>query len=336
MVKVAVVGTGKMGQLHMEMFAKISQVEVVGIVGRDSNKTKAISEKYKTNPFDSLENLIEQTDVEIVDICLPTFLHEEYVKLAARKGKYIICEKPLGLSVDECNAMIKECKKNKVELYVGHTLRFSPEYSNARDHFLQGAIGKPGVIQLSRKVPYPQGTETWYHDQSKSGGMVLDLGIHDLDWLRWTFGDVERVMARQVVKSDPNGSVSEVCLITLRLSSGTIAHIHLSWGSPSFECSFELTGDKGLISYNSNDTKPLNLQLFESEEEREGVVVPKHILVETPLDIQLKHFIECFEKDLQPLVTAEDALYAVEIAAAVKESIDERKPVMVHSKREVY
>jgi predicted dehydrogenase len=335
LLKIAVIGTGKMGQLHITSLQKLSKVELVGIVGRNEEQNQKLAEKYQVNAYTSLEELINEQSVDIIDICLPTYLHSKYIKLAASKGKHIICEKPLALSVEQCKSIIEECNKNNVQLFVGQTLRFSPEYVSAREQVLNGVIGNPGVVQLSRKVPYPQGKELWYQDEEKSGGIVLDLGIHDIDWLIWTFGDVERVMARKITKSNSKGTLLDVCFITLKMRSGTIAHIHLSWASPSFECSFELTGDNGMLAFNSTDTSPISLSLFENEEKTDDVVLPKHILIETPLELQFNHFIECIRNTSQPIVTPQEALLAVEIVEAIRKSLAENSPIDLVAKKAV-
>jgi predicted dehydrogenase len=335
-VKIGVIGTGTMGKLHLDAWSKINTVSIVAILGRDIEVVDQLSETYECKPFTDIEEFLN-TDVDVIDICLPTHLHKEYVTKTAQKGKHIICEKPLALDLDECSEVLEICRKCNVQLFVGHTLRFFPEYKQAHDLIKRGAIGEPGVVRLSRGGPFPQGKASWYHDKAKSGGVILDLGIHDLDWVRWTFGEVERVMARQVSKMGQDGNPIEYALVTLRMQSGTIANIELSWAKKAFESAYEIAGNKGMIAHNDQKSYPIKVELL-NDEKQNGVkvAVPESIGTKTPLQQQLEHFTKCLENEENPLVTAEDAVKAVEIAIAAIESVKSGQPVSLLTKKEVF
>ncbi|MFC0470398.1 Gfo/Idh/MocA family protein [Halalkalibacter kiskunsagensis] len=327
MLKVVVVGTGVMGCLHLNTWSHQSGVKIVGIIGRNNEKRDELAETYACGSLETLQELLN-VDVDVIDICLPTYLHEESIKEASKYCKHIICEKPLALNVDSCRSIIDVCKEQKIQLFVGQVLRFFPEYVDAWRKVKEGAIGEPGVVRLSRGAPFPRGKDAWYGDQSKSGGVILDLGIHDFDWLRWTFGEVERVMARKKVIIRENHPI-EYALVMLRMTNGTIAHVELSWSKLEFEASFELAGKKGMISYNSNESKPIQMQLLEEEKELLPLIVPTSILERSPLDRQLAHFKECIEKGEEPIVSYNDALKSVEIAEAAITSVRLGKPVFL-------
>lgn len=335
MLRIGVVGTGTMGRAHLESWANISGAQIVGIVGRDKKSVNDLSEKYNSHPFIDYQQLL-LTDVDLIDICLPTYLHKAYISKAAQSGKHVICEKPLALDIAECNELIETCKKYRVQLFVGHTLRFSPEYRLARDHVIRGAVGKPGVIRLSRGGPYPQGRNDWYNDQAKSGGIILDLGIHDFDWVRWTCGEVERVMAKKITRKRGDGSPIEYALITLRMESGTIVHIELSWAKNDFESAFEIAGNKGMISHNDQESYPIKLQVTNDCKMSNRVALPDTILTKTPLQQQLEHFMICLETSEEPIVSAEDAKKAIEIALAASESAEIGQPISLLEKKEVF
>jgi predicted dehydrogenase len=327
MLRVAVIGLGKMGQRHLEKWSMISGAKIVGLVGRDEAKLNDLGSRYNAKTSTSLEDLFQKVEVDVVDVCLPTHLHYEPVKQAAEAGKHVICEKPLGLNVKESREMIDLCEQHNVQLYVGHTLRFAPEYVNAHRQVKNGVIGKPGVIRLSRGTPFPTGKEAWYADSNKSGGIILDLGIHDFDWLIWTFGDVERVMAKHVKNSKDNEF--EYALVTLRMQDGTIAHVELSWAKTELEASFELAGDKGLIVNNSQDNSPVKVTLAEDSKETTSSYLSNAILGDSPILRQLSHFKDCIVEGTKPLVTAEEALKAVEVAEASIQSVSTGQPVQL-------
>ncbi|KKI89034.1 hypothetical protein WQ54_27785 [Bacillus sp. SA1-12] len=324
MLKVAVIGIGKMGQRHLEKWSQIGGCKIVGIVGRNPDKVTDLGLTYNAQPFTSLEDLVNAVEVDVVDICLPTHLHFEFIKQAAEAKKQIICEKPLALNAVEAKAIIEICEKQNVQLFVGQTLRFSSEYAQAHQQVKRGAIGKPGVIRLSRGTAYPNGSDSWYTDANKSGGILLDLGIHDFDWLIWTFGDVKKVFAKHIKKQVNSGRVLDYALVTLRMKDGAIAHVELSWAKNALEASFELAGDKGMIISNQ-DRSPIKVTLKDEFNETGALV--NNPIGESPILQQLRHFKECITDGKTPLVTPEDALKAIEVAEAAIRSASTGQPV---------
>ncbi|HLR62139.1 MAG TPA: Gfo/Idh/MocA family oxidoreductase [Lentibacillus sp.] len=325
MLKIALTGLGNIGRMHLEQWDKMDECEVVGITGRNQEKAKRMAEEFNTTFFPDLQNLLNSVEVDAVDICLPTFLHYQSAKEAAESGKHVVCEKPLGLNVKESKEIVDLCKRQNVQLYVGHTLRFFPEYVNAHEQIKSGAIGKTGVVRLSRGTPFPGKDGSWYADSDKSGGVVYDLGIHDFDWLIWTFGDVKRVMAKQV-KNDAGERV-DYTLVTLRMGNGTVAHVELSWAKTELETSFEIAGEKGMLVNTSQDSQPLIVQA--EEDDGEESYLPESLVGDPPLYAQLKHFKNCILHGEEPIITGDDAFKAVKTAAAVNQSIKKNQPVEI-------
>ncbi|WP_318618014.1 Gfo/Idh/MocA family oxidoreductase [Sporosarcina sp. YIM B06819] len=323
-MKIAVVGIGKLGQRHLARWSQLADVEIVGLVGRNPEKLQQVNEPYGVATFTSLEDLLAQTDVEAVDICTPTDTHFELVCQIARAGKHVICAKPLALTAAEAEEMIAICAQQNVQLLVSHTLRFFPEYANAAEQVRNGAIGRPGVIRMSRGVPYPAQDRTWYMDETKSGGLFLDLGIHEFEWIQSTFGDVQRVQAKHVKHTEPGGQSKEYGLVMLRMTDGTVVHVELSWAETKFRSSFELTGNKGMITYNHDDTNPV---ILDSHHNGASAVVPASMLRRDPFTRQLAHFVNCLTGKCQPIVSATDALAAIRIAEAARQSAAEGQPV---------
>lgn len=336
MINVAVVGTGTMGREHLKAWSAVSDAKIAGVIGRDNTRLGEISETFRTSSASGLSDLFDKTEVDVVDVCLPTHLHLDYIRQAARAKKHVICEKPLGLSVEECETAINICRENGVQLHVGHVLRFSPEYVSAHDHVENGSIGNPGVIRLRRASKYPFGRKDWYADEEKSGGIFFDLGIHDFDWLRWTFGEVERVMAKRVTAHRTSGEPLEYALVTLKMEGGAIAHVELSWAETAFEDFFELAGDKGMMTHNSSESSPVHLQLAEvSDDDTAGVAVPESILGKNPYQLELEHFANCISGSDSPIMSANDAPKAVEIAQAAIESAKTGEPVQLLQREEL-
>jgi len=323
MFHVLIIGAGTMGKIHIQAFRQMKDVKVVGVVDPnqlDSNK------ELDYQVFSTFQQALETGDrIDVVDICVPTPLHLEYVKKAADAKLNIICEKPLARSLEEGQEIINYCNRKSVKLYVAHVLRFFPEFVKVKEIIEKETIGKVGVVRTTRAGSFPIGWNDWYSDYQSSGGLILDMVIHDIDFLRWCFGDIERVYAKGTLGKGFDNL--EYALITLRFINGVIAHLEGSWAHDSFSMSFEFSGTVGIIDYNSANDKPLELHSHSNKEGSGGVAVPESPLNTTPYYRELRHFLDCMKYGAEPIVTAEDALEAVKIALSAIESIRTSKPI---------
>ena len=174
----------------------------------------------------------------------------------------------------------------------------------------------------------PRAWEDWYADFSRSGGTILDLIIHDFDWLRWTFGEVERVYARGL--SDTQLPAFDYSLVTLRFKSGVIGHVEGTWADPGgFKVTLEIAGDGGLLEYNANQPTgaPFKAALAAPDGPQVGVALPESPTGNNPYQLELAHFLDCLERGITPCILPQDGREAVRIALAAIESIETGKPV---------
>jgi len=128
MVKVAIVGAGFMGRMHAQVYRNLNKAKLAAIADSDLEKAQLLADKYEATAYSSMEELLNKEDIDAVDICLPTFLHKEYVIKAARAGKDILCEKPIALTVEDAEEMIQAAKINKVKLMIAQVISFWLEY----------------------------------------------------------------------------------------------------------------------------------------------------------------------------------------------------------------
>ncbi|MGE8081283.1 Gfo/Idh/MocA family protein [Peribacillus loiseleuriae] len=313
MLNVAVVGSGKSINNHLDAWSRIQNTNVVAVVQLETLENEQVPEEYNHKIVEHVSE-IKSLDVDVVDLCIPIKKRLDIIRQLCREGLHIICETPLASTREEASVIIEECAEKNVHLYVGNTLRFSPEYVDARNQVFNGNIGKPGVIRLSSGTSHP-------------GGQIdifTGLGIPDFDWLTWTFGDVERVMAKHVKRERLDGSPIEYALVSLRMKDNTFVHIELSWARAKKETSFELTGDKGMLTHNSKDSYPINVQLSASYDEFE---FEENILAKTVLQRQLEYVAAWVETKNKPVVAADEPLKAIQIAEAARKSANTGQPV---------
>lgn len=315
MLKVLVIGAGDIGKIHIECYESMKSVNVAGVVDLqeelDLNTTNL--KRYPT-----IEHAIaDLEDIDIIDVCLPTDLHGEYIKKSTNYSRNIICEAPLAKDGMGTSDIISYCDKKNVNLFVGHIGRFSPEYKQAKEVIEAESIGDVGVVRTTRNASLTEDSS-----DDKSGGVILNTLIHDLDFLRWCFGEVDRIFA----KSTYGRGYSDIdyALVTLRFRNGIIAHLEGSWTHNEFYTTFDIAGSKGVIEFDSRNEKPLvsfiNQDVSKSSK-------PKSLMNNSPYFHELAHFVQCVESGQDPIVTPNDALQAVLLSNAIIESIKTGKTI---------
>src|ERR687898_1304358 len=248
-----------MGGVHLNAYAGIPEVEVVGVADTRVESAVAGAKIVGARPYASYEELVAAEDVQVVDVCLPTALHRDLAVRAAGEGRHVILEKPIARTMEDAQQILDAFSADGPRLFVGHVVRFFPEYAGIKQKIDAGDLGTVGVVRTSRRSPFLLGWNDWYADWRVSGGVLLDLVIHDFDFLRWTLGEVERVYARGLLGREYNRL--DYVLATLRFAGGAIAHVEGHWGYPGpFNYSIEVAGSDALLALDS--TEPASLQLI--------------------------------------------------------------------------
>jgi len=328
MVKVALVGAGGMGRVHANAYSKMDEAGLIAVCDIDPEAADKFAEEFKIPAFTEFNEMISKVDVDVVDICTPTDTHSECVIAAAKAGKHVACEKPLARTVSQANEAVQACEEAGITLFTAHVLRWFPEYRTLKEQIDAGAVGDATVVRTTRSGTHPNSVDCWYTDYKKSGGVVLDLIVHDFDWLRWCFGKIHRVYARGLYNSKI--PLTDYALVTIRFDSGVIAHVEGGWARPSgFITSVEIAGTKGLMSYSNSDSTPLVIERKAAEGDRSSITIPENPAIDTPYYLELRHFIRCLESGTKPDVTPEDGIEAVRIAEAALKSISSGQSVVL-------
>ena len=323
-MKAVVVGCGIMGRTHARNWRAVPGVQLAAVCDIDKELADKVAGSNGTKSYTSFEDMLAEEQPDIVSICVPTFLHKPLVLQAARAGVHIVCEKPIAPSLQDAEEMIAACRANKVRLFIAHVVRFFPSYKDLAAKVRAGAIGEPGVMHTKRIGGHPGRAKSWYYDEEKSGGVILDLLIHDIDYLRSVFGEVESVFAMK-----RTSEALDYALVTLRFQGGAIANLEGYWGYPGpFTTAVELAGTKGILRFHSDDAVSLRVQTArQADDDKPRVAVPKSPAYHDPYYYELEHFAMCVQKGTEPVVSTEDAYKAMEIAFAAIASAKTGQPV---------
>jgi predicted dehydrogenase len=327
MHRVGIIGCGGMGSRHAESFEATGRAKVAAAADVEDKAAEALARRYQARAYrDGLE-MLSREELDLVVVTTPTDLHSPYAIAAAERGKHIFCEKPLARTLEQGREMLEAARRHGVKLMVGHVLRWWGEYVAAKRCLDAGQIGKPAVARTVRGGAFPRPPSDWFADYERSGGVIVDLMIHDFDWLRWCFGEVERVYARALTPR--NLDHCDYALVVLRFRRGVIAHAQGSWAYPSgFYTRLEVAGDGGLLECDSRSVSPLEIhRRAPAAGGGPGVIVPSSPVAESPYLLEAREFLDYVEGKQEPRVTGEDAYRALEIALAALESARSGQPV---------
>jgi len=328
--RIGIVGAGLIGAWHAARWKQLP-VELVGFYDLLPEAAARAAAEFGGLAFAELDDLL--SDVDVVDVCTPTPQHKNPVLAAAAAGKDILCEKPLARHLRDAEEMIAACQAAGVRLFVAQVVRFFRQFSQAKAILASGRLGRPGVIRTVRGGSPPNPSHRpWFTNFAQSGGVIMDVSIHDLDFARWCLGDVERVFARGLTFA--GAEPYDHALITLRFKNGAVGHIEGSWAYPPgrFRTRFEIAGEGGLIEWDSLDPTPLTVTLKSDESlQAPGIPQPHSPLAphDDPYFLELEHFLHCLESGDEFLVSPHDGLEAVRLSLAAIESIRTGRPVYV-------
>ena len=327
-MRFGVIGAGTMSRVHGEALSKIAGVEVIAFgAPRFPDATRTLATQLDAELLLSAEAVVDRSDIDAVVVAVPTDKHHEIAIAAAQTGKHVICEKPLARTLADGTALIEATERAGVKLAVGQVVRYFPEYAAARDVVISDQIGTPGIARTTRGAGFPQVPSNWYASLERSGGVVLDMMIHDFDWLRWTFGPVERLHARGLAYA--NRPSRDMAMVILRFTSGAMGYAEGSWSYPSgFRTTLEISGSDGLLRTSSRSSTPLTYEMFPAADAQAGVALPVGGSEETPYITQMRDFVRWFGGGPAPRCSPIEALEALRIGLAALESVRTGKPMV--------
>lgn len=333
-MRVGIVGAGAIAKVHASQWRKLP-VSFAGCYDRQADRAEAFCATFGGRVFASLDELL--ANVDLVTVCTHTDHHKEAVMAAARARVATVCEKPIARHLRDAEEMVAACEATNTPLYIAQVVRFFPAYARAKQTVESGIIGTPGVIRTTRAGSYPRRgdaiSNAFYRDVARSGGVTLDLAIHDIDYHRWIAGDVERVFARGLTFSGT--PEADHAYLLLRFRSGAIGHIDANWTLPPglFRTSLEIAGDRGLVEWNSFQPASIITALKDPEQpdkarQSSSSPVAEH---DEPYYAQLAHVLDCLEQRKPFLVTPNDAVAALKVALAALESMRTGQPIELDS-----
>lgn len=340
--KIAILGTGFISDIHLESYHRfIPEADVIAVYARNEQKVKAFAEKFGIPVwYTDIDKIINESGCEIVDICLPNFMHAEATIKAANAGKHIIIEKPLAVTLEEADRMIEACKKNNVKLMYAEELCFAPKYERARQLVKEGAVGELFMLKQSEKHSGPH--SDWFYDVNLAGGgALMDLGCHAMQWFRWmlnnarpisVYASMSTVYHKERTKGEDNS------IVIVEFENGVTAVAENSWAKHGgMDDKSEIYGTGGVIYadlFMGNSAISYSKHGYSYAMEKADTTIGWSFTVFEEVFNQgypheLKHFVDCVINNKQPLVTGEDGRVVLEMIYAAYASAGSGKKILL-------
>lgn len=330
MVRFGVLGLGFMGRTHLATLARRPEAMVVAVTDPEPDRLtgplapgggnlETGSEDWDESQVrrcGSAEEVFADEKIDAVIVAVPSHLHAECTAAALAAGKHVFCEKPMALTLADCDRMIAAARKAARVLMIGHCMRFWGEYAAAADMMRSGQYGRLHSLVMSRRGGVPSfGARGWFTDHAKSGGALLDLHIHDVDYALFLLGKPAAVQARGDI--GPSGGIDRVVSWFDYGRDGPIVQMEATWMAGAdvpFVMSFRMYFETASLVYSSDSDKPMQLY---SDAARDVEVAPV-----SAYQAEMDHFVRCVQLRINSnVVPPESSRQAVALALAEDRSI---------------
>ena len=308
---IAIIGGGFISNIHAQCYKNLGvKIEAMADISEDVRKDFAI--KYNCKTYKSAEEMLKDIsdNIDIVDICAPTYLHEELILLALKYNKHVICEKPLSINIDFVENIIDKFENNNRYLMTAQVLRFWAEYVKIKEWIEEGVFGNIKLVSAMRLAQHPK--SEWFYNPKKSGGGIFELHIHDIDFLCYLFGDVKEVYANG--SKDENESWDFINS-SIKFKNGISASAQGIFGITDnypFTANMKVIGDKATAEYSlsagvnlDSDGKQSN-SLILYRKGKEPII--ENIKSKDAYELELEYFIDCVKNNKKPEIVSLDSI----------------------------
>jgi myo-inositol 2-dehydrogenase/D-chiro-inositol 1-dehydrogenase len=328
-VRIGLIGAGRIGRVHAEHLAnRIPEANLVAVSDIFVEAAEKLASDFQIPAaYKDHRRIMEDKTIDAVVICSSTDTHAMMIAEAAAAGKHIFCEKPIDHDLSKIDHVLAAVEQAGVKLQVGFNRRFDPNFQRVREIVAAGEIGEPHILRITSRDPGPPPIEYI----KVSGGIFLDMTIHDFDMARFLMGEeVEEIYATGGVRVDPHiGEAGDIdtAIITLRFENGAIGSIDNSRKAVyGYDQRVEVFGSEGVVMVSNNTPHTAVVS------NASGVFgpLPQFFFIERYTEsyvAEMKEFVKCIQQDTSPPVNGLDGRIPVVMGYAAKMSFDENRPV---------
>lgn len=317
-LRIGLLGAGGIARTHAESLRAIDGVRVVGVLDPARDRAEALAADHDAVVVDDLGELLDRIDA--VYVCSPPTFHREHVEAAAAAGVHVYCEKPIGTTLDDGRAIGDAVATGGIHAMVGFNNRFRPTVQRWRALVRDGALGRPLAAWILRVAPsLPAPNANWRTTPGLLCGVTIESASHDIDLVRWTFGEIETVTGATSSALPELEGFDDTLAAVLQVAGGPPVTLTISWSSAISTSSRGITGTEGAACLVGPDMWTLS-ELRRARAGEPETIEPIDPAEGTDLGYRAasEHFVACLREDREPEVTVADGLAALEVSLALK------------------
>jgi predicted dehydrogenase len=316
MLIAGIIGAGYIGEAHAHGYAALDNVQLAFVVDNNTENAQRLSDRYQAQIVDSLEELV-RLHPDLVSVCTPTPTHEVITNTLLNAGIHVLCEKPIARDLSQAQSMIEISTRTGSKLMIAHVSRYEVDHLKAKQILDRGDLGELRMAFHSITSPYPGwSTQNWLGDVNKSGGPVVDLAIHSVDYMLWLFQcPVERVYA---LGNPQPASKDHYVLVNLFFKNGGLGLVEASWAHPikaPLNCRVELSGTSGRIAWDYERISAL--RTFSNSNGRQDYILDG----EDSFRAEIASFVDCIENNRPSPIPGEQGREALKVCLAASNSL---------------
>ncbi|RUQ31618.1 Gfo/Idh/MocA family oxidoreductase [Peribacillus cavernae] len=337
MIRFAIVGCGHIAKKHAEAIMNSEGASLIAVGDTIEEKMKPFIEEFNIKGYTSLDELLADPEVDVINICTPSGYHANIAVQAAEAKKHIVVEKPIALTIEDTDRIINACNENDVKLAVVHPNRFRPALIKLKNLMTEGRFGKlshaNATVRWNRNQAYYE-QAPWRGTKSLDGGVLMNQAIHNLDLLVWLMGDVEEVFSMDATRLR-DIEAEDVSAGVVRFKNGALGVVEaaVTIYPKNFEESISIFGEQGTIKIggqNANFIEHLVMEGF-TEEDVEAL---KAEIKDDPFgkpghQAIMEDMVLAIKEEREPVVTGEDGKRALQLVISLYESAASRQPIII-------
>jgi len=333
MIRVGIVGCGVMGRSLASELAKVEGAKIVGFCDVSRERAEELANSYGVPAYAEPLTFVTHPEIDAVVIATPPFTHKELTVTAAEAKKHVFCEKPMAPTTSDCLEMIRACERNGVKLMIGQVCRYHPLHRAVKEEVASGRLGELISLFVYRVGGGFGGVwdVPWRKSKAQSGGALMEINTHELDFMRWVGGEVEYVFAHGGNYVHGDWDYPDCAFVSLSYRSGAVGLLHSSQVSAigGYGCRVDCTGGSILLPSFWGEGAKMIVRTVDGEERSVSIDELSAQSQHSPVWQELNEFISAISEGREPEITGYDGMAAVELAEAAYMSIETKKPVPI-------
>ncbi len=337
MVNFAIVGCGRVSGKHIDSLKQIVGAKIVAVCDVNEEKAKKASTQAGCKYYTDYNDLLKDSNIDVVNICTPSGMHPEMTIQAAKAGKNVVCEKPIALTMKDAHAMVQECKKNRVSLFVVKQNRYNPAIVQLKEAIEKGRFGRiflaNATVRWSRGQDYYD-QDSWRGKISSDGGVLLNQTSHHIDMLQWLIGEITSVICRKATFAHEI-ETEDTAIALLKYKNGAIATYEgTTCAFPrDLEGSISILGEKGSVKIGGFAMNKVDVWQFS-----EPYAIDEHIIhsMTNPPNVygfghlpMLKEVVKSLQANQEPKIDGEEGSKSLRVIIAMLKSAKTGKEIFV-------